>query len=236
MAARRCSKKKESATHETATNGFRLDPGDAGGRRVALGSRASTRRCSSLGKQRTSEAVSRAMGLDAEICGSRISFVARTDRRKWAFECAIRGALGKCAVPSEGGGFERAPHVCFAKGRGRCSERHGVRGNFGRRSLVRHGEWPGWENVAVEWATRARFEAHSPAQMGKAHRTIQRKRSRGLEDERTKFREGMESRKWRVDFAGAWDSHEELPGPIYLQGSEKGHAAFRSLVLTPAEK
>ena len=35
---------------------------------------------------------------------------------------------------------------------------------------------------------------------------------------------------------GALDSHEELPGPIYLQGSEKGHAAFRSLVLTPAEK
>ena len=35
---------------------------------------------------------------------------------------------------------------------------------------------------------------------------------------------------------GALNSHEELPGPIYLQGSEKGHVAFRSLVLTPAEK
>jgi 3-keto-disaccharide hydrolase len=35
---------------------------------------------------------------------------------------------------------------------------------------------------------------------------------------------------------GALDSHEELPGPIYLQGSEKGHVAFRSIVLTPAEK
>jgi len=35
---------------------------------------------------------------------------------------------------------------------------------------------------------------------------------------------------------GALDSHEELPGPIYLQGSEKGRVAFRSIILTPAEK
>ena len=35
---------------------------------------------------------------------------------------------------------------------------------------------------------------------------------------------------------GALDSHEDLPGPIYLQGSEKGHVAFRKLVLTPAVK
>ncbi|HEX8766229.1 MAG TPA: DUF1080 domain-containing protein [Candidatus Acidoferrum sp.] len=35
---------------------------------------------------------------------------------------------------------------------------------------------------------------------------------------------------------GALDSHEELPGPIYLQGSEKGRVAFRSIVLTSAEK
>ncbi|HEY6946134.1 MAG TPA: DUF1080 domain-containing protein [Candidatus Acidoferrum sp.] len=35
---------------------------------------------------------------------------------------------------------------------------------------------------------------------------------------------------------GALDSHEELPGPIYLQGSEKGRVAFRNIVLTPAEK
>jgi 3-keto-disaccharide hydrolase len=35
---------------------------------------------------------------------------------------------------------------------------------------------------------------------------------------------------------GALDSNEELPGPIYLQGSEKGHVAFRSIILTPAEK
>jgi len=35
---------------------------------------------------------------------------------------------------------------------------------------------------------------------------------------------------------GALDSHEGLPGPIYLQGSEKGHVAFRSIVLTSAEK
>jgi hypothetical protein len=33
---------------------------------------------------------------------------------------------------------------------------------------------------------------------------------------------------------GALDSHEELPGPIYLQGSEKGHVAYRSIVITPA--
>jgi len=35
---------------------------------------------------------------------------------------------------------------------------------------------------------------------------------------------------------GALDSHEELPGPIYLQGSEKGRVTYRSIVITPAEK
>ena len=35
---------------------------------------------------------------------------------------------------------------------------------------------------------------------------------------------------------GALDSHEELPGPIYLQGSEKGHVSYRSIVITPTEK
>jgi Domain of Unknown Function (DUF1080) len=35
---------------------------------------------------------------------------------------------------------------------------------------------------------------------------------------------------------GALDSHEELRGPIYLQGSEKGHVAFRSIVITAAEE
>ena len=35
---------------------------------------------------------------------------------------------------------------------------------------------------------------------------------------------------------GALDSHEERPGPIYLQGSEDGHVAFRNIVLTPAKK
>lgn len=35
---------------------------------------------------------------------------------------------------------------------------------------------------------------------------------------------------------GALDSHEELPGPIYLQGSEKGHVMFRNIVITPASK
>ena len=34
---------------------------------------------------------------------------------------------------------------------------------------------------------------------------------------------------------GALDSHEALPGPIYLQGTEKGHVAFRSIVITPAK-
>jgi hypothetical protein len=34
---------------------------------------------------------------------------------------------------------------------------------------------------------------------------------------------------------GAVDSHEALPGPIYFQGSEKGHVAFRNIVITPAK-
>ena len=34
---------------------------------------------------------------------------------------------------------------------------------------------------------------------------------------------------------GALDSHEGLPGPIYLQGGEKGHVAFRNIVVTPAK-
>ena len=33
---------------------------------------------------------------------------------------------------------------------------------------------------------------------------------------------------------GALDSHEALPGPIYLQGSENGRVAFRNIVVTPA--
>ncbi len=35
---------------------------------------------------------------------------------------------------------------------------------------------------------------------------------------------------------GALDSNEDSPGPIYLQGSEKGHVAFRNVVLMPAEE
>lgn len=35
---------------------------------------------------------------------------------------------------------------------------------------------------------------------------------------------------------GALDSHEGLPGPIYLQGSEDGHIAFRNIIITPAMK
>jgi hypothetical protein len=34
---------------------------------------------------------------------------------------------------------------------------------------------------------------------------------------------------------GAVDSSEGTPGPIYLQGSEKGHVAYRSIVVTPAK-
>jgi hypothetical protein len=34
---------------------------------------------------------------------------------------------------------------------------------------------------------------------------------------------------------GAVNSHEATPGPIYLQGSEKGEVAFRNIVITPAE-
>jgi hypothetical protein len=33
---------------------------------------------------------------------------------------------------------------------------------------------------------------------------------------------------------GALDSHESEPGPIYLQGSEKGHVLFRKITVTPA--
>lgn len=33
---------------------------------------------------------------------------------------------------------------------------------------------------------------------------------------------------------GALDSHEGLPGPIYLQGSEVGHVSFRNIILVPA--
>ena len=34
---------------------------------------------------------------------------------------------------------------------------------------------------------------------------------------------------------GALDSHEGEPGPIYLQGSEAGHVAFRNITITPAK-
>jgi hypothetical protein len=34
---------------------------------------------------------------------------------------------------------------------------------------------------------------------------------------------------------GALDSHEGLPGPIYLQGSEDGHVSYRNIVITPAK-
>jgi hypothetical protein len=34
---------------------------------------------------------------------------------------------------------------------------------------------------------------------------------------------------------GALESHEGLPGPIYLQGTEAGHVAFRNITITPAK-
>jgi hypothetical protein len=34
---------------------------------------------------------------------------------------------------------------------------------------------------------------------------------------------------------GALDSEEARPGPIYLQGSEKGHVYFRNIMITPAQ-
>jgi hypothetical protein len=34
---------------------------------------------------------------------------------------------------------------------------------------------------------------------------------------------------------GALDSHEGMPGPIYLQGSEKGHVMFRNITVTPGK-
>jgi hypothetical protein len=34
---------------------------------------------------------------------------------------------------------------------------------------------------------------------------------------------------------GALDSHEALPGPIYLQGTEAGHVAFRNITITRSE-
>jgi len=34
---------------------------------------------------------------------------------------------------------------------------------------------------------------------------------------------------------GALDSNEGAPGPIYLQGSEKGHVVYRNIVVTPAK-
>lgn len=34
---------------------------------------------------------------------------------------------------------------------------------------------------------------------------------------------------------GALDTHEGLPGPIYLQGSEAGHVIFRNIMITPAK-
>jgi hypothetical protein len=34
---------------------------------------------------------------------------------------------------------------------------------------------------------------------------------------------------------GALDSHEALPGPIFLQGGEAGHVAFRNITVTPGK-
>ena len=48
--------------------------------------------------------------------------------------------------------------------------------------------------------------------------------------------EASETGDWREIpgiTGGALDSHEELPGPIYLQG-DHGGIAYRNIVLTPA--
>jgi len=34
----------------------------------------------------------------------------------------------------------------------------------------------------------------------------------------------------------AIDSNEAAPGPIYLQGSEDNHVAYRNIVITPAKE
>ena len=34
---------------------------------------------------------------------------------------------------------------------------------------------------------------------------------------------------------GAVDSHEEMPGPIFVQGGEKGHVEYRNIIVTPAK-
>jgi len=46
----------------------------------------------------------------------------------------------------------------------------------------------------------------------------------------------IDNRKIPGITGGALDSNEGLPGPIYLQGSEKGHVAYRNVALTPAEE
>ena len=39
----------------------------------------------------------------------------------------------------------------------------------------------------------------------------------------------------RIAAAGESASALASPGPIYLQGSEKGHVAFRNIAITPAK-
>ena len=51
--------------------------------------------------------------------------------------------------------------------------------------------------------------------------------------------EDLEAKNWGFTIpvlgitGGAFDSHEELPGPIYLQG-DHGGIAYRNIILTPA--
>jgi hypothetical protein len=45
----------------------------------------------------------------------------------------------------------------------------------------------------------------------------------------------IDNRKIPGITGGALDSHEARPGPIYLQGSEKGHVLFRNILITPAK-
>ena len=60
-----------------------------------------------------------------------------------------------------------------------------------------------------------------------ARRTTRDRRARWPDDHRL-------IRRFRGITGGALDSHEALPGPIYLQGSEPGRVDFRNIMVTPA--
>jgi len=41
--------------------------------------------------------------------------------------------------------------------------------------------------------------------------------------------------RFRGITGGALDSHEVVRGPIYLQSGEKGHVAYRNIIITPVK-